>query len=416
MPQRRCRKIMKEKLKCGLLGKTLGHSYSKQIHSVFADYEYELYEADEERAIEIIKSGELDGLNVTIPYKELAYSLCNELDEVAHISGCVNTVFYRDGKIYGANTDVYGFISMVKSAGISFMGKNILILGSGGTSKTAQLAARTMGAEKITVVSRNGEVNYDNVYEQADANVIVNTTPVGMYPKNGECPIDLSRFPECSGIVDVIYNPAKTRLMFEAERLGIPCVSGLHMLAAQAYRAAQIFADKKLDASLIDEAVKSVSRSVMNVVLIGMPGAGKSAVAKKVAELLGREVIDTDEVIRKRHGAPSDIILKQGEGAFRKIETEVCAEVGRERGLVISTGGGVVEREENWQHLAQNGRIYLIEREMSRLATYDRPLSVNIKALYERRRDKYNSFADVRVDNNREIGQAAEEIVKDFRK
>ncbi len=407
---------MKEKLKCGLLGQTLGHSYSKQIHSVFADYEYELYEASEERAIEIIRSGEFDGLNVTIPYKELAYSLCNELDEVAHISGCVNTVFYRDGKIFGANTDVYGFISMVRSAGISFKGKNILILGSGGTSKTAQLAASTMGAEKITVVSRTGEVNYENVYEQADTDVIVNTTPVGMYPKNGECPIDLSRFPACRGVVDVIYNPAKTRLIFEAERLGIPCVSGLHMLAAQGYRAAQIFADKRIDAALIDEAVKSVSRSVMNVVLIGMPGAGKTSVAKRVAALLGREFIDTDEVIREKYGAPSEIILRQGEDAFRKIETEVLAEVGRERGLVISTGGGVVEREENWRHLAQNGRIYLIEREVSRLATNDRPLSKDVEALYKRRRDKYNRFADVRIDNNGEIDQAAEEIVKDFKK
>ncbi len=406
---------MKEKLKCGLLGKTLGHSYSKQIHSVFADYEYELYEASEERAIEIIKSGEFDGLNITIPYKELAYSLCNELDEVAHISGCVNTVFYRDGKIFGANTDVYGFISMVRSAGISFTGKNILILGSGGTSKTAQLAASTMGAEKVTVVSRKGDVNYDNVYELTDTDVIVNTTPVGMYPKNGECPIDISRFPACSGVVDVIYNPAKTRLIFEAERLGIPCVSGLYMLAAQAYRAAQIFADKKIDAALIDEAVKSVSRSVMNIVLIGMPGAGKSAVAKRVATLLGREIVDTDEIIRREYGAPSDIITEQGEDAFRKIETDVIAEVGRERGLVISTGGGVVEREENYQHLAQNGRIYLIEREISRLATNDRPLSKDIEALYERRRDKYNSFADVKIDNNGEIDQAAEEIIKDFK-
>lgn len=407
---------MERKLKCGLLGERLGHSYSKQIHGVLADYEYELYGVPEARAIEIIRSGEFDGLNVTIPYKELAYSLCNELDEVAHMCGSVNTVFYRDGKICGANTDVYGFISMVRSAGISFMGKNVLILGSGGTSKTAYLAARTMGAEEVTVVSRSGEVNYDNVYELTDTDVIVNTTPVGMYPKNGACAIDLSRFPKCRGVVDVIYNPAKTKLIFEAERLGIPCVSGLHMLAAQAYRAAEIFTDKKLPGALIGEAVRSVSNSVMNVVLIGMPGAGKSSVAERVAAILGRDCVDTDEIIRSKYGAPSDIITGQGEDAFRKIETAVLAEVGRERGLVISTGGGIVEREENYEFLAQNGRVYLIERDISRLATHDRPLSKDVQALYERRRDKYNCFADIKIDNNGTIDQAAEMIVKDFNK
>lgn len=405
---------MYENLKCGLLGETLRHSYSKQIHGVLAPYEYEHYGVPRDTAAEMIKSGEFDGLNVTIPYKELAYSLCDELDEFAKAAKSVNTVVRRGGKICGYNTDVFGFISMVERAGISFAGKNVLILGSGGTCKTARLAATTMGAASITVCSRSGEVNYDNVYEKRGTEIIVNTTPVGMYPKNGASPIELARFPKCEGVVEVIYNPAKTRLVFEAEALGIPWVSGLHMLAAQAWRAAEIFTGASLQESLIDAAVKSVASSVTNVVLIGMPGSGKSSVAAAVAKLLQREVVDTDEVIRERFGAPSDIITTQGEDAFRRLETEVLAEVGRERGLVISTGGGIVEREENLPLLSQNGRIYLIERDIEKLATEDRPLSKDVFALYERRKSKYERFADVKTDNNGTVEAAAKAIADDF--
>lgn len=405
---------MYENLKCGLLGETLKHSYSKQIHSVLAPYEYEHYGVARETAAEMIKSGEFDGLNVTIPYKELAYSLCDELDDFAKAAKSVNTVVHRNGKICGYNTDVFGFISMVERAGIRFAGKNVVILGSGGTCKTANLAAKTMGAGSITVCSRTGDVNYDNVYGLCDTEIIVNTTPVGMYPKNGVSPIELSRFPKCEGVVEVIYNPAKTRLVFDAEARGIPWVSGLHMLAAQAWRAAEIFTGSPLPESLIDDAVKSVANSVTNIVLIGMPGSGKSSVAAAVASLMQREAIDTDEVIRKKFGAPSDIITDRGEAAFRRLETEVLSEVGRERGLVISTGGGVVEREENLALLSQNGRIYLIERDTEKLATDDRPLSTNVSALYERRKNKYARFADVKIDNNGEIETAAKAVADDF--
>ena len=405
---------MKEKLKCGLLGEKLGHSYSKQIHACLADYEYELYAVSRECAAEMIKGGELDGLNVTIPYKELAYSLCDELCDFAKAAKSVNTVVHRQGKIYGANTDVFGFISMVEHAGISFRGKSVIILGSGGTSKTARIAAKTMGAEKVRVVSRSGEINYDNVYSLTDTEIIVNTTPVGMYPNNGSAPVDLSRFPLCEGVVDVIYNPTKTKLILDAERLGIPCVSGLRMLAAQAKRAAEIFLDKSLPDSLIDVAEKNVFSTVSNIILIGMPGSGKSTVAKLVAKTLGRTLVDTDEVIRDRFGAPSEIITSQGEDEFRRLETEVIAELGKESGLVISTGGGIVEREENYSHLTQNGRIFLIERKLSRLARDDRPLSTDVSALYERRREKYNRFADVKIDNNLSPEKAAESIISLF--
>lgn len=401
-------------MKCGLLGERLGHSYSKQIHACLADYEYELYGVPRETAAEMIKSGEFDGLNVTIPYKELAYSLCDELDEFAREAKSVNTVVHRNGKICGYNTDVFGFMTMVTRAGISFAGKNIVILGSGGTSKTACLASKKMNAKKITVVSRSGEVNYDNVYSLTDTEIIVNTTPVGMYPKNGESPIDLSRFPKLCGVVDVIYNPTKTALVFQAEALSVPWVSGLSMLAAQAWRACEIFTGKSLPSDLIDTAVQDVMRSTSNIVLIGMPGSGKSTIATLLAEKTGRRLVDTDEEIRARFGSPADIINTRGEDEFRKIETEVVREFGRERGLIISTGGGVVVRDENLPLLSQNGRIYLIERDLEKLATSDRPLSVDVKKLFDARRASYLRFADVRVDNNASPEDASEQILKEF--
>lgn len=405
---------MNKKMKCGLLGEKLSHSYSVQIHACLAHYEYKLYAVPRERAAEMIKGGEFDGLNVTIPYKELAYSLCDELDEFAQEAKSVNTVVHRDGKICGFNTDVFGFISMVERAEIPFEGKNIVILGSGGTSKTAYLAAKKMNSKKITVVSRSGEVNYDNIYSLTDTEIIVNTTPVGMYPKNGENLLDLSRFPNCAGVVEVIYNPTKTELVFQAESLGIPWVSGLSMLAAQAWRACEIFTAKSLSPDLIDTAVQSVMHSTSNIVLIGMPGSGKSTIATLLSEKTGRPLVDTDEEIRARFGNPADIINIRGEEEFRKIETEVLREVGRERGLIISTGGGVVVKKENLPLLSQNGRIYLIERDLQKLATDGRPLSVDVKKLFDARRDAYLNFADVKVDNNASPDASADRILKEF--
>ncbi len=402
------------KKKCGLLGETLKHSYSKQIHACFADYEYEHYGVPREKAAEMIKSGEFAGLNVTIPYKELAYSLCDELDSFAEAAKSVNTIVYRDGKICGYNTDVFGFISMVERAGISFGGKKVIILGSGGTSKTARLAAKTMGAGEIRVVSRSGELNYDNVYNLSDAEIIVNTTPVGMYPKNGASPIDLSRVPKCEGVVDVIYNPTKTRLVFEAEKLGIPRVSGLHMLAAQAFRAAEIFLGKPLCEELIEKAVSSVRRDMENIIIIGMPGSGKSTVAKLLSERLGRELKDTDDICSSRFGAPADIITSRGEAEFRRLETEILSEVSRERGLVISTGGGIVEREENFELMSQNSKVFLLDRPLALLATEGRPLSANLAELYERRRSKYERAADIRIENTGTVSDAVDKIIENF--
>ena len=400
--------------KCGLLGEKLGHSYSKQIHASIAPYEYDLYAVSREDAERMIRGGEFLGLNVTIPYKELAYSLCDELDEFAREAKSVNTVIWEDGKIFGYNTDVFGFISMVRRAGISFEGKNILILGSGGTSKTAQVAAKSMGAARISVCSRKGEINYENVTSLSDTEIIVNTTPVGMYPKNGAAPVDLADFPKCEGVVDVIYNPEKTALILDAEALGIRNTSGLYMLAAQAFRASEIFRRKSLSEELIEKAYAEVAREMRNIILIGMPGSGKSSIGALVAEKLGRKFIDTDEEIERKYGAPRDIIKSEGEAKFRDIETEVTAELAKQSGIVLSTGGGIVERSENKPLLSQNGKIFLIKRELDKLATDGRPLSTDVAALYERRREKYKAFADAEIENSTTPEGAAEDIIGNF--
>lgn len=400
--------------KFGLLGRTLRHSYSKQIHATFGDYPYDYIEIEEPEVEAVLKGGEYAGFNVTIPYKELAYSLCDEVSDVAREAGCVNTVIARDGKLYGDNTDVFGFCEMLKAGGISAHGKNVLILGSGATSKTARNALTRLGAAKISIVSRNGEINYENVYDLSDTEIIVNTTPVGMYPKNGECAIDLSKFPKCEGVVDVVYNPAKTKLILDAERLSIPAVSGLYMLAAQAFASSEQFQEKKLSPELIKKAVGSVNRQVLNIVLMGMPGSGKSSIARLLAERLSRPLYDIDLMIAGQGSAPSEIIEKEGEAAFRDIEAEAISVIGRERGLIISTGGGACEYDENYESLSQNGRIYLVERDLSLLDKSDRPLSSDLEALFARRRDKYLRFADVTVDNNGEIESAVSAIMDDL--
>lgn len=402
------------KMKCGLLGKSLVHSYSKLIHKNFGDYEYELYGVSPAEAEEKMRDESFGGLNVTIPYKELAYSVCDERDSAAESAQSVNTIIHRGGRILGYNTDVFGFIGMVNRAGIELCGKKVLILGSGGTSKTAQAAARELRAAETLVVSRSGRLNYENVYDVRDAEVIINTTPVGMYPKNGVSPIDISRFEKLTGVVDVIYNPAKTKLLFDAERLGIKYTNGLYMLAAQGFRAAEIFLGEKLPDALIEKAEADVRAETMNVVLIGMPGSGKSEIGRRLSERLSRGFCDTDAEIARSFAPPSEIIEREGEKKFRDIECEIAKKAGAQSGKIISTGGGIILRDENLEALSQNGKIYLIERDISRLARDGRPLSKDLGALYEARREKYLRFADVRIDNNGDIDNAVSAIERDF--
>lgn len=399
--------------KYGLLGEKLGQSFSKKIHAFFGDYQYDYYPVDRSGFIKLWESGSLSGMNVTIPYKELAYSLCDELSETALEAGCVNTVTFRNGRTYGDNTDVFGFMYMLSRGGISLEGKSVIILGSGGTSKTARCAAGKLGAKKISVVSRRGEINYDNVYDLADTQIVINTTPLGMYPKNGECAVDISRFPRLEGVADVVYNPLKTKLMLDAEKLGIRKVGGIYMLVAQAHAAAERFLDKKLPEELIEKAVSSILAEVTNIVLIGMPGSGKTTIGRKLAKKLSKKFYDTDEILSTREGAScSELLEKLGEEKFRELECEIVAEVSKETGAVISTGGGVVERKENRAALSQNGKICYIERELSSLATDDRPLSKDVAALFGRRKEKYEAFFDVKVSNNAELDDTIGEIIK----
>ncbi len=389
---------------CGLLGAKLTHSYSPQIHALLGDYPYVLFEKSEDEVEDFVKNGPFTGINVTIPYKKTVLPYMTELSETARRTGSVNTIIrLKNGGLYGDNTDVYGFTEMVKKSGIDCKGKKTLVLGSGGASVSVIDALRTIGADPIVTVSRTGENNYANLDRHKDAKVIVNTTPVGMYPDNGPSPVDLEMFPECIGVLDLIYNPARTGLLLQAEKLGIPFMNGLYMLVAQAVRSSELFAGEKLGIGITEKVVRELDFSMKNIVLIGMPGSGKSLIAKKISGFTGRTLADTDEEIKKVTGrSPSDIIEEEGEEAFRKIETAVLADICKKSGLVISTGGGVVTRPENYPLMHQNSNIVLIDRPLEMLSSRGRPLSKSkgVKALYEERWRLYEEFADLKVKNS----------------
>lgn len=401
-------------LKCGLVGEKLGHSYSPAIHAALADYEYKLYELSREQLPEFIKNGDWNGLNVTIPYKKTVLPLCDELSERARRIGSVNTLVRRtDGSIYGDNTDAYGFEALVRRSGIEIEGKKALVLGSGGASVAIIAVLEDLKAGSITVISRGGEDNYDNISRHADADVIVNTTPVGMYPNTGVAAVDLRAFPKCSGVLDVIYNPARTALLLQAESLNIPCASGLYMLVAQAKRSSELFCDAQYDDSVIERITNELRREMQNIVIIGMPGSGKSTVAAALGERLSRRVYEADELIAERAGMSiPKIFAAEGEGGFRARETEVLSELGKLSGAVISTGGGCVTREENYPPLHQNGTIICLERDIEKLPKDGRPISQrsDLRELYERRLPMYRAFADAMVDNNGALEETLRQI------
>ena len=326
----------------GLLGEKLGHSFSVPIHNMLADYEYKLYEKNPSELDEFLKNPSLDGMNVTIPYKKDVIPYCTWLSDAAKEIGSVNTMVLKEDGWHGYNTDYFGFVYMLKAAGISPEGKKVLVLGSGGASLTVQYALQHLGAAEIVVISRNGEDNYDNLNNHFDAEIIINTTPVGMYPGCPETLIDLNNFKNCHGVADLIYNPSKTKLLADAERLGIPFINGLPMLVAQAKFACEIFTDEKIADEKIDEIVKKIESQLKNIILIGMPGSGKSHIGKLLSDGLKRPFADCDETIVSRAGNIEDIFLCQGEEYFREIETDVIKEISKESGYVISTGGGCV--------------------------------------------------------------------------
>lgn len=390
-------------MKSGLLGRKLGHSYSPQIHALMGSYSYELFEKEPEGVADFVRNGDFTGINVTIPYKKEVIPCMDELSPMAQRMGAVNTIVRRaDGTLFGHNTDYFGFSSMVQRSSISVAGKKVLVLGSGGASNTAVKVLEDLQAN-VVIISRSGENNYQNLHLHADAAVIVNTTPVGMYPNTGLSPVDLKDFPRLEGVLDMIYNPARTQLLLDAEALGLPHENGLWMLVAQAKEAAEYFGGKPLPDSIIETVYNALSAQMQNIVLIGMPGCGKSTVGKALAESLGRKFVDADAKIVKLAGKPiPQIFAEEGEDAFREYETQVLSELSKQSCLVIATGGGCVTRKRNYPLLHQNSRIVWLKRNLDHLPTDGRPLSQSGKLaqMYEVRRPLYEDFADCIVDNN----------------
>lgn len=385
----------------GLIGERLGHSYSPQIHRYFGDYDYQLYPMSREALFETLKQRAFKGLNITIPYKKDVLPFCDQVSHTVREVGSANTLYFRDGKLCAENTDLPGMLSMLKRAGISLTDRKVVILGSGGTSLTAQAACRVEKAREYAVVSRQGPVTYEALYEKhTDADVIINATPVGMYPNNLVSPIDLSRFPHLSGVADVIYNPAKTALLLDAEAAGIPHIDGLWMLVAQAWHAAKLFLDQDIPEDTVEKAFRAVRKDCLNLILVGMPGSGKSTQGMRTAEALGRPFVDLDAEIVKRHGPIPEIFAKQGEEGFREIESEIVQEYGKQSGLVIATGGGAILRKDNVRALRQNGIIGWLQRPIDQLPMEGRPLSSGLEALRQMeaaRTPLYRACADFTV-------------------
>ena len=400
--------------KYGLLGRKLGHSYSPQLHNMLADYEYKLYEVEPEDLGSFMETTKLSGMNVTIPYKKSVMKYCVGLSDTARKMGCCNTLVKLSDGWHGDNTDYYGFFAMVQKCGIEIKGRKVLVLGSGGASNTVCRAVEDMGARELIVISRSGENNYGNLSRHADAEIIVNATPVGMFPQNGESPLDLKQFQKLEGVLDVIYNPARTALLLQAEELGIPNVDGLYMLVAQAKKAAEIFTGKCIPDSENDRVHDILRAEMNNIILIGMPGCGKSTVGRMVAEKLGRKFIDADQAIVESAGCPiPEIFKKDGEPGFRKLETKVLAELGKLSGVVISTGGGCITRPENYPLLHQNGVMFWLQRDISLLPTDGRPVSQAnpLEKLYAERKDKYAAFADFVIGNNGSLEDTVNAVI-----
>ena len=402
----------------GLIGETLKHSWSVPIHHALGCEAYQLYELNPDELGTFLRNNSIGGLNVTIPYKKAVIPYCASLDPYAESIGSVNTLVPdAEGKLHGYNTDALGLSYIARRAGISFNGAKVIILGTGGTSLTAQAVARTEGAREIVVVSRSGEVNYQNIDEHCDADILINTTPVGMYPHNGECLVSLAQFDALKGVLDVIYNPAKTELLMQAERAGIPHSGGLPMLVAQAVAAEEKFFGRKIADSEIERITAMLRRDMTNIVLIGMPGSGKTTIGTALAAKTGREMIDIDAEIVKSAGCSiPEIFTRDGEEKFRQLEMEAVREAGKETGKIIMTGGGVVTRSANYAPLHQNGRIYQLERDLSVLPVDGRPISQKTSAaeLYRQRAPLYKDFRDVLIDNNGTVAETVEGIWRDF--
>lgn len=414
-------------MKYGVIGEHLKHSFSKEIHAQIGDYQYEIKEIEPQKLEAFMKERDFLGINVTIPYKEKVIPMLDYVDPAALSIGAVNTVVNRGGKLYGYNTDYSGMKALALRIGLNIKGKKVLVIGTGGTSKTATRVLGDLGAKEIIYVSNisvPGAFTYEEVYAyHTDCEIIFNTSPVGMYPKNDGIPLDLDAFTRLEGILDVVYNPIKTNLVQRALAKGIPAESGLYMLGAQAVYASEHFFDKESSdvKELCDRVYSSVLSSKDNITLIGMPSSGKTTVGKELSYKTGKLFVDTDIEIVKKIGMPiSEYFEKYGEDSFRQVEEEVIAEISSKNNQIIATGGGAVLRHDNVRRLKQNGLVYFIDRSLDKLCpTGDRPLSSNRAALqkrYDERYHIYKSECDVAIDGDGTVQEVAELIYKDYTK
>ena len=404
--------------KFGLLGRRLGHSFSPQIHACLGDPDYVLFEKEPEEIENFLKSGEFAALNVTVPYKQAVMPFLDGISDEAERIGAVNTIIRENGRLIGHNTDYYGFFQTVKRAGISVEGRKAVVLGSGGASKTVKTVLTDLGASDVVIVSRTGESNYSNLDRHADAVLLVNATPVGMYPDNYKSPVDLRAFPKCECVIDLIYNPEKTMLIQQALSLGIPAYNGLWMLVAQAKKARELFENKSIDDGEISKVYKKLALESRSIALIGMPGCGKSTTAKLLSAKTGRRILSLDSLIEEKAGISiPQIFASYGEEHFRRIENEVLREASKIPGVIIDCGGGIVTRSENFAPLKQNAFVVFLNRGWENLPTDGRPLSLGGKnrELYTVRLPLYRQFCDAEIDTS-ELGaeETAEKVMEAF--